>query len=386
MADGPESRRRRSARNPGMARVDRFGAESPRPRPRTFPARPAHRSRASLRRLAAVQGKHRLRQHDPRLAREALSGRSRARAAHRVADPLECGRDGRPREPRQHRVRRTHRDVRLVRDALRSRLQPFLARAFRPSPRRHDLRAGTFEPRHLRARLPRRTTDRGTAAALPPGSRRQGPFVLSASLADAGLLAVSDGFDGPRPIAGDHAGALRALSRAPRPRRALRPEDLVLPRRRRDGRAGIDGRAYDAGAREARQPRLRHQLQPAAPRRAGARQRQDHPGARGRFPRRRLERGQGDLGRPLGSAARARRVRPAAPAHGGGGRRRVPELQGEGRRVHARAFLRQVSGVPRARREPVGRRDRAPQPRRPRLRSRSGTPTPRRSLTRDGRP
>ena len=60
-----------------------------------------------------------------------------------------------------------------------------------------------------------------------------------------------------------------------------------------------------AGAREARQPDLGRQLQPAAPRRSGARQRQDHPGARGRLPRRRLERHQGDLGRPLGPAARA---------------------------------------------------------------------------------
>ena len=34
--------------------------------------------------------------------------------------------------------------------------------------------------------------------------------------------------------------------------------------------------------REARQSHLRHQLQPAAARRSGARQRQDHPGARGR--------------------------------------------------------------------------------------------------------
>jgi hypothetical protein len=36
-------------------------------------------------------------------------------------------------------------------------------------------------------------------------------------------------------------------------------------------------------ARRARQPDLRRQLQPAAPRRPGARQRQDHPGARGFF-------------------------------------------------------------------------------------------------------
>ena len=56
-----------------------------------------------------------------------------------------------------------------------------------------------------------------------------------------------------------------------------------------------------AGAREARQPDLRRQLQPAAPRRPGARQRQDHPGARVRFPRRRLERHQGRLGHGTGT-------------------------------------------------------------------------------------
>ena len=48
------------------------------------------------------------------------------------------------------------------------------------------------------------------------------------------------------------------------------------------------------------------QLQPAAPRRAGAREREDHPGARDELPRRRLERDQGDLGLGLGSAARGR--------------------------------------------------------------------------------
>jgi pyruvate dehydrogenase complex dehydrogenase (E1) component len=58
-----------------------------------------------------------------------------------------------------------------------------------------------------------------------------------------------------------------------------------------------------AGAREARQPDLRHQLQPAAARRPGARQRQDHPGTGIRLPRRRLERDQGDLGFLLGPAA-----------------------------------------------------------------------------------
>ena len=52
--------------------------------------------------------------------------------------------------------------------------------------------------------------------------------------------------------------------------------------------------------RAARQPDLGRQLQPAAARRPGPRQRQDHPGARGRLPRRRLERDQGDLGLAAG--------------------------------------------------------------------------------------
>jgi pyruvate dehydrogenase E1 component len=59
-----------------------------------------------------------------------------------------------------------------------------------------------------------------------------------------------------------------------------------------------------ASREKARQPDFRHQLQPAAPRRPGARQRPDHPGTGRRVPRRRLERDQGDLGRRVGSAAR----------------------------------------------------------------------------------
>jgi pyruvate dehydrogenase E1 component len=87
-------------------------------------------------------------------------------------------------------------------------------------------------------------------------------------------------------------------------------------RRRRDGRAGVARRDQPGRTRAARQPHLRHQLQPAAARRPGARQRQDHPGARGRLPRRRLERHQGHLGRQLGSAARGRHRRRARRAHG----------------------------------------------------------------------
>ena len=77
-------------------------------------------------------------------------------------------------------------------------------------------------------------------------------------------------------------------------------------------RARVARRDLARRAREARQPDLRHQLQPAAPRRPGARQRQDHPGARRRVPRRRLERDQGAVGQRLGHAAREGQERPAA--------------------------------------------------------------------------
>ena len=46
--------------------------------------------------------------------------------------------------------------------------------------------------------LPGGPPHRGAARQLPPGSRRQGPLVLSAPVADARLLAVPDGVDGPR--------------------------------------------------------------------------------------------------------------------------------------------------------------------------------------------
>ena len=117
-------------------------------------------------------------------------------------------------------------------------------------------------------------------------------------------------------------------------------QGLGLLRRRRDGRARVARRDRPGGAREARQPDLRHQLQPAAPRRAGARQRQDHPGARERVPRLGLERHQADLGQLLGSAARARQGRHPAQGDDGHRRRRLPGDEGQRRRVRPQALLR----------------------------------------------
>ena len=145
------------------------------------------------------------------------------------------------------------------------------------------------------------------ARPLPPGGRaRAGPELVSAPAADARLLGVPHGLDGPRrrwPRIYQarfnrylHHRGIKDTSRQPR---------VGVPGRRRDRRAGVPGLALDRRARGPRQPDLRRQLQPAAPRRPGARQRQDHPGARVGLPRRRLERDQGHLGPRVGRAAGA---------------------------------------------------------------------------------
>ncbi len=193
---------------------------------------------------------------------------------------------------------------------------------------------------HLRTCLHGRAPERGATAELPPGGRRQGRIELSAPEADARLLAVPHRLDGPRPADGDLPGALPEVPARARHRRHRQPQGLGVLRRRRDGRARIAGRDRPGGAREARQPDLRHQLQPAAAGRPGARQRQDHPGTRRRVPRLGLERAQADLGRQLGPAAGARQGRRAAQDHDGHARRRLPGLQGQRRRLRAQALLR----------------------------------------------
>ena len=172
--------------------------------------------------------------------------------------------------------------------------------------RRPRLHPGPLVAGHLRARVPRGAPDRGAAAtASARRSSRDGLLVVPAPVADARLLAVPDRLDGARADHGHLPGALHEVPAGPRGRRHRGPQGLGVPGRRRDGRARVAGRDLARRPRAARQPDLRRQLQPAAPRRPGARQRQDHPGARDGLPRRGLERHQGDLGLALGPAARA---------------------------------------------------------------------------------
>ena len=138
----------------------------------------------------------------------------------------------------------------------------------------------------------------------------------------------------------DLPGPVQPLPAQPRDQGHQRSACVGLPRRRRDGRAGVPRRDRRRGPRGAGQPHLRRQLQPAAPRRAGPRQRQDHPGAGGVLPRRRLERHQGHLGPRMGPAPRRRRRRRTGRPDEHHARRGLPDLQGRVRGVRARALLR----------------------------------------------
>ena len=204
--------------------------------------------------------------------------------------------------------RRPHLDVRLVGEPLRGRLQPLLPRQGPPRRRRPDLLPGPRLPRHVRPRVPRGPAVRAAARRLPAGALAPGrrAVVVPAPAADAGLLGVPDRVDGPRADQRDLPGAVQPLPAQPRDQGHQPAARLGVPRRRRDGRARVARRHRPGRPRGARQPHVRHQLQPAAPRRPGARQRQDHPGARVVLPRRRLERHQGDLGPRVGRPARRR--------------------------------------------------------------------------------
>ena len=217
---------------------------------------------------------------------------------------------------------------------------------------------GPLLARLLRARVSGRPADRGAVAELPPGGGRERHVLLPASLADARFLAVPDRVDGPRPADGDLPGAVPEIPASSRPRRhrqTARSGPSSAMARRTSRRASARSRM---GARE----RLDNLIfvincnlqRLDGPVRGNGKIIQELEGT---FPRRGLERHQGDLGQRLGSAAREGHDRHSAQAHGGMRRRRVPGFQDQERRLCPRAFLRQVSRAEGDGRRHVGRRD-----------------------------
>ena len=203
--------------------------------------------------------------------------------------------------------RRPHLDLRVVRRPLRGGPQPLLPRPGPPRRRRPDLLPGPRLPRHVRPRVPRGPPERPTSSTASARRSRTRRTACS-SYPHPRLMPEFWEFPtvsmGLGPINAIYQAQLNRYLHQPRHQGRLRPARLGVPRRRRDGRGREPRRSCRWPRTRARQPHLRHQLQPAAPRRPGARQRQDHPGARELLPRRRLERHQGRLGPRVGRPAR----------------------------------------------------------------------------------
>ena len=286
-----------------MGRVVRQRRPDPRPGPRPVRHAPAAGAgpRAAGRRARPAQ--HGLHQHDPARARALVPRRRVRRAPDPGLHPVERGDHGQPGQPAGPGRRRPHRHLRLGGQPVRGRLQPLLPRQGPRRVRRPGLLPGPRRARHLRPRLPGGPAHRAAAQRLPAGAvaPRRRPAVLPAPAAHAGLLGVPDRLDGPRRHQRGLPGPVQPVPAGPGAQGHQPLARLGVPRRRRDRRARGTRRDQPGRPRGARQPHLRHQLQPAAPRRPGPRQRQDHPGARGHVPRRRLERDQGRSGAGTGT-------------------------------------------------------------------------------------
>ncbi len=172
---------------------------------------------------------------------------------------------------------------------------------------------------------------------------------------------------GSRPDPRDLPGPVQPVPAEPADQGHQPVPGVGVPRRRRDGRAGVARRDRGGRPRGAGQPDLRGELQPAAAGRSGPRQWQDHPGAGGILPRRRLERDQGGLGPAVGRAAgpgRRRRAGEQDELHAG---RAVPDVRHRRRRVHPGGLLRLRPQAAQDGRAPDRRPAAAPAPRRARL-------------------
>ena len=115
---------------------------------------------------------HAVRQHaDPR-AGSAVSRQPGNRAPHQEPRPLERDRDGGAREQERARHRRAHLDLRVGRDAVRSRLQSFLpgraARAIATS----SITRGTRRPASTRARSSKGGSPKSSSTTSAASSRR----------------------------------------------------------------------------------------------------------------------------------------------------------------------------------------------------------------------
>ena len=273
--------RRRSAGNAGMARRARRRARARRARARALPARAADRQGAPLRRVLPFTANTAYINTIPRRRRRSAS-RATTSSSTRIRSLVRWNAMAMVRAREQaHRTRRPHRELRVGGDALRRRLQPFLARAVASSTAatsstsRATRRRASTRARSSRGRLTEEQLDNFRQEVDGKGiSSYPHPWLMP------------DFWQFPTVSMG--LGPLMAIYQA-RFMNYLQDRGIANTEGRKVWAFMGDGEMDEpeslgaigmAGAREARQPDLRRQLQPAAPRRPGARQRQDHPGAR----------------------------------------------------------------------------------------------------------
>ena len=253
-----------------------------------------------------------LHQHHPARAGALVPGRRAHRAPHPGLHPLERGGHG---HPGQQAGRR----------ASAATCPPTPARP--PSTRSASTTSSG-------ARTTASPATRSSSRATPPPASTPGPSSRAASTEDQlDHFRQEIGGDGPAPATPTPGSCPTSGSSPPSPWASgpinsiyqARFNRYLLNRahRRHQPRRGCGASwatasatsprrlgALTLAAREQpRQPHLRRQLQPPAPRRPGAGQRQDHPGAGGALPGRGLERHQGHLGLEVGRAAGPRRRR-----------------------------------------------------------------------------
>ena len=222
-------------------------------------------------------------------------------AAHQEPDALERDGDGVAPEQVRRWHRRPYRHLCLAGHAAGSRLQPLLPRQLRRSARRPRLFQGHASPGiYARAFLEGRLTEehlknfRHELRGTPGLSSYPHPWLMK------------DFWQFPTVSMG--LGPINSIYQA-RFMRYLENRGLIPATARKVWAFLGDGEMDEpestgaigvAVARKARQPDLRHQLQPAAAGRPGARQRQDHSGTGRPVPRRGLERDQVHVGRATG--------------------------------------------------------------------------------------
>ena len=234
--------RPRSAGNAGMARRARRRARARRAGPRALPDRAADRRGAPLRRLPAVLGQHRVHQHDPGRRAGAHPGRLRDRAAHPLTTCAGtrwrwcCARTSTPTSAATSRASRRRRRSTTSASTTSGTRRPTTHGGDLVFVQGHSA-PGVYARAFMLGRLTDEQLDNFRQEVDGKGiSSYPHPWLMPDFWQ---FPTVSMGLG---PADGDLPGALHEVPAGPRPRADRGPQGLGVHGRRRDGRAGVDGR------------------------------------------------------------------------------------------------------------------------------------------------